>query len=144
MSSLTAALGISQFQKLDKLISLRQKNASYIMNRISKFDLKIITPPWGHEHIFQMFSFRLKNKSIRDKLHDFLIQKKIFSKVYFSPIHLNSFYMKKFETYRGMLPITESISEQILTVPLYPNMTHEEKDYLVASISEFFESNIGD
>ena len=94
----------------------------------------------GHEHIYQMFSFRLKNQEIRDKLHEFLIKKRIFSKVYFSPIHLNSFYMKKYDIKKGILPITESVSEQILTVPLYPNMTNDEMNYLVDSISEFFDS----
>jgi len=139
MSSITAALGISQLKKLNKLISLRQKNAKSIINKISKFDLKIITPPPGHDHIFQMFSIRLKNQQTRDKLHLFLIKKRIFSKVYFSPIHLNSFYMQKFNTKKGQLPITELVSEQILTVPIYPNMTNEEINYLSDSISEFFD-----
>ena len=39
-----------------------------------------------------------------------------------------------------MLPITELVSEQILTVPIYPNMTNEEINYLTDSISEFFEN----
>ena len=86
-----------------------------------------------------MFSIRLQNQKIRDKLHQFLIEKRIFSKVYFSPIHLNSFYMKKFNTKKGQLPVTELISEQILTVPIYPNMTNEEIIYLTDSISEFFD-----
>ena len=37
------------------------------------------------------------------------------------------------------LPKTEQISEQILTLPLYPNMTKDEIEYLTNSISEFFE-----
>ena len=143
MSSITAGLGISQLHKLDKLIALRQKNAKYIINRISKFDIQIISAPMGHEHIYQMFSFRLKNQEIRDKLHEFLIKKRIFSKVYFNPIHLNSFYIKKYDIKKGILPITESVSEQILTVPLYPNMTNDEMNYLIDSISEFFDSQSG-
>ena len=38
------------------------------------------------------------------------------------------------------LPITEMVSQQILTIPLYPNMNLEEKKYLIESISEFFDS----
>ena len=37
------------------------------------------------------------------------------------------------------LPITENISERIITLPMYPNMTHEEKDLLIDSIDDFFE-----
>ena len=61
--------------------------------------------------------------------------------MYFNPIHLNSFYKQKFGTKEGQLPITEHVSKTVLTLPLYPNMDSEEKQYLVDSISEFFDSN---
>jgi len=142
MSSMTAALGISQLGKLEKIIKMRQENAKYLSSRLSKFrDLKTPNPPPNYEHIYQMYTIRLSNKKIRDDLHDFLLKKKIFSKIYFTPIHLTSFYMDKFKTKKGMLPITEKISDEVLTLPMYPNMTNEEKEYLVDSISEFFDSN---
>ena len=37
-----------------------------------------------------------------------------------------------------MLPVTENIAKTVLTLPLYPNMTQEEKKYLIDSINEFF------
>ena len=86
-----------------------------------------------------MYTIRLKNQKLRDDLHEFLIEKQIFSKIYFSPIHTTSFYKRKFTTDKISLPVTEKISEQVLTLPMYPNMTAEEKNYLIDSISEFFE-----
>jgi len=86
-----------------------------------------------------MYTIRLPDKKIRDDLHEFLIEKRIFSKVYFNPIHLMPFYQKMFNLKKGYLPITEKIAEEILTLPLYPNMNREEKEYLVQSIYEFFE-----
>ena len=86
-----------------------------------------------------MYSIRLNDKKTRDELHNFLTKKRIFSKIYFNPIHLTSLYMKKFGTKPDSLPITENIAKRILTLPLYPNMTKEELDYVVNSISEFFE-----
>ena len=38
------------------------------------------------------------------------------------------------------LPITQKISKEILTLPLYPNMSNDEIEYLCSSISEFFEN----
>lgn len=142
MSSITASLGISQMNKIDKIIKMRQENARYISTRLKKFpQIQVPHSPEGHEHIYQMYTVKLPNKKIRNELHEFLLKKHIFSKVYFDPIHLTSFYMDKFGTKQGILPITEKIAEQVLTIPLYPSMTAEEKDYLVDSISEFFESN---
>ena len=143
MSSITAALGISQIQKLDKIISMRQKNADVISKIISKFpEITLPLSPDGFKNIYQMYSIRLSNKNIRDELHNFLTTKKIFSKVYFPPIHLTDFYKNKFGTTSNQLPVTEKISNEILTLPLYPNMTSEEKSYLTNSICEFFESKI--
>ncbi len=141
MSSITASLGISQLQKLDKIVKMRQENAMFLSLKLNKHK-EIKTPKIepNSEHIFQMYSIRLKTKEMRDNLHEFLKNKKIFSKVYFSPIHLTQFYKDKFNIKEGLLPITEKVSETILTLPLYPNMTNEEKLFLTESIDEFFEN----
>jgi perosamine synthetase len=140
MSTITAALGISQLQKLNKIIKMRQDNAKYISSRLSKYpQIKVQNPPEGFEHIYQMYTIRLSNKKTRDGLHGHLSEKRIFSKVYFTPIHLTSFYQQKFGIKQNMLPVTEKVSEEVLTLPMYPNMSTEEKDYLVESIAEFFE-----
>jgi len=142
MSSLTAALGISQINKLDKLIKMRQDVASTLSNGLSKFkEISTFNPPSGYEHIFQIYTIRLSSHELRNKLHDFLTTKQIFSKVYFFPIHLTDFYKHKFSSIES-LPITESIANQILTIPLYPNMTKEEISYVLDSFNEFFEKEL--
>jgi len=140
MSSITAALGISQLNKLEKIIQMRKDNANYISSKLSKFSqIKVPTPPNDYDHIYQMYTIRLPDKDIRDSLHDFLSTRGIFSKVYFTPIHSTLFYKQKFDIDRNSLSVTEKISNQILTLPLYPNMTMEEKDLLIQTVSEFFE-----
>lgn len=140
MSSITACLGITQLAKLDKIVKMRQENARFISSRLSKHpEIKLPTSEPDYNHIYQMYTIRLQNKQIRDELQKYLTNKQIFSKIYFYPIHLTAFYKERFGTYEGMLPVTEKISEQILTLPIYPNMTLEEKTYLVDSIDEFFE-----
>ena len=140
MSSLTAALGISQLNKLDKIIKMRQKNAKQLISKLARFkEISILDPPSGYEHIYQMFTIKLNSKKIRDGLHTFLNKKRIFTKVYFFPIHLTEFYKKNFPNSGKSLSNTEKLSNQLLTLPLYPNMTSEEKQYLIESISEFFE-----
>lgn len=141
MSSITAALGLSQIQKLDKIIKKRQENATYLSSKLSKFkEIKTPVIPKNYDHIFQMYTIRLTNQEIRDKLHHYLTKNRIFSKVYFNPIHQLKFYQEKLRNQKIQLPITEKVSKEILTIPLYPNMNNEEKDYLINSISEFFES----
>ena len=120
---------------------MRKTNAEFLSSHLSKYEqIEVPEAKAGSDHIFQMYTIKLKNKVLRDELHDFLIQKRIFSKIYFSPIHLTKFYVQKYQTYRGMLPITEDISDRVLTLPMYPHMTDEEKNLIVNSIHEFFEN----
>jgi len=141
MSSITAALGVSQIQKLDSLIEMRQKNANYLSRRLSSVsEIKTPEPPAGYSHVYQMYTIRLHNKETRNGLQKHLSKKKIFSKVYFFPIHLTKFYKEQFGTKKGFLPVTEKLSEQVLTLPMYPSLTNEELDYLVDSIREYFEN----
>ena len=142
MSSFTASLGLTQLKKLDKMIKKRQENAKYLNSCFSKIrEISLPIPPDGYEHVYQMYTIRLSNKEMRDKLHEFLLNKKIFSKVYFKPIHTTDYYKEKFGEQKISLPTTEKICKQVLTLPLYPNMTSEEKDYLTSSVIEFFENN---
>ncbi|RZD47105.1 MAG: DegT/DnrJ/EryC1/StrS family aminotransferase, partial [Thaumarchaeota archaeon] len=126
--------------KLDKLIEMRRNNAKFLSDRLQKFK-EIQTPnePSGYKHIYQMYTIRLSNSILRDKLHKFLIDKRIFSKVYFNPIHKTEFYQQKSSSQNNSLHITEKIANEVLTIPLYPNMTNEEKNYLIDAFNEFFE-----
>mgnify|MGYP006430229093 FL=1 len=138
MSSITAALGISQLSKLDKLIQMRKDNANYLSSRLQKHSkLQPPSPPDSINHIYQMYTVRLSSKTIRDDYHKYLLNNGIFSKVYFHPIHLMKFYKENFGDYH--LPNTLNVSETILTLPLYPNMTDDEKNYIIDTTNEFFE-----
>lgn len=98
MSSITAALGIAQLHKLNKIIKMRQNNANYISSRLKNIKkIKIPTSPENYSHIYQMYTIQLDSKNIRNKLQEFLLNKKIFSKVYFEPIHLTKFFQNKLD-----------------------------------------------
>jgi len=140
LSTITACLGITQLEKLDKIVKMRQEHANFLSERLSKYpQIQVPKTSAEYTHIYQMYTIRLPNKIIRDKLHSHLLADGIFSKVYFYPIHLTDFYKNKFGTKSGMLPVTEKIADQVLTLPIYPNMTIEEKNLLIESIGMFFE-----
>lgn len=142
MSSMTAALGISQLAKIEKIIKMRQENANYLSSRLSKYaEIRVPSQPSNYKHVYQLYTIKLTNEQMRDELHTYLLKKRIFSKVYFNPVHLTSFYREKFGLKEGLLPVTEDVSSKVLSLPIYPNMNLEEKNYLIDSISEFFESN---
>ena len=139
MSSMTAALGISQLSKLDKLISKRRKNAQYLSSKLNKHS-KIILPfnYKNHKSVFQLFSIRVTD-NLRDNLMTFLTSKGIMSKIFFEPVHLSKFYSKNMNK-KISLPKTEKISQQVLTLPMYPSLTKGDMNFISDSIDEFMET----
>jgi len=76
MSSITAALAISQLKKLNKLIKLRRNNAKYLSSNLKKFpEITVPVEPKGYYHVFQLYSIVLKNNKLRNNLKNFLTQK---------------------------------------------------------------------
>jgi perosamine synthetase len=141
MSNITAALGIAQLKKADKIIEMRRENAKYLTTELNREVKEIITPitPKDYFHVYQMFTVRVKEpKEKREDLKKYLTDNGIMSKVYFEPVHLASFY-KNVLKYDCDLPVTEKVSNDVLTLPMYPTLTKDEMKYIVEEIKRFFE-----
>lgn len=140
MSSITAALAISQLQRIEKLINLRRNNASFLSKKLQKFkEIQVPQEPKGYRHVFQLYSILVKNSVIRNNLMKHLAKKGIMSKVFFYPVHKTNFYKKSKLGQRKKLSVTENISNQILSLPMHPGLKREELNYICDTISEFME-----
>jgi dTDP-4-amino-4,6-dideoxygalactose transaminase len=137
MSSITAALALSQFKKIDKIIKIRREKASYYNEKLSKIrGIKIPAEVKNHFHVYQLYTIKLENNKLREKLNKNLTKAGIMSKVYFDPIHLKTLYKKYFNYKDGNLPKTELISQKVLTLPLYPTLSKKEMDYIIDKIKD--------
>lgn len=139
ISNISAALGISQLAKIEKIIKMRQKNARYLFKKLADLDNIILPQPLsGNYHIFQMFTIIVKGgKNDRDSLKKHLNGRGIMAKIYFDPIHLSHFYRASGYK-KGNLPKTEEISAQVLTLPMYPGLSKKEIDFMASEIKKFF------
>jgi perosamine synthetase len=138
MPSMIAALGLSQLNRIEKLINMRRKNAHFLSSKLKKFSEITLPTELKHEkHVFQLYSILLPNLKQRNSLMAFLAKKGIMTKVYFEPIHTTQFY-KKINFKKSELKNTIEISTRILSLPIYPDLTQNELQYIVDSISNFF------
>jgi perosamine synthetase len=137
LSNILAALGLSQLNKVDKIIAMRREKALKMTKRLSKIDIiKPPIPPEGYFHVYQMYTIRVP-WNIRNGLLKYLADKGIMTKIYFEPIHLTKFYRELFGHKDNQLLVTEKVSKEVLTLPLYPTLTDDEIDYICDSIMEF-------
>jgi perosamine synthetase len=137
MSNIVAALGISQLEKVDWLISLRRQKAAALAARL-RDDVPAIVPhkpPNGYRHVYQMFTVQAPQ---RDELMCYLDERGITTKVYFEPVHMTRFY-KDVLRYTDKLPITEKVAARVVTLPMYPTLAEEDITYIVDEIKHFYE-----
>ncbi|MHA1344067.1 MAG: DegT/DnrJ/EryC1/StrS family aminotransferase [Promethearchaeota archaeon] len=128
--TMCAALGISQLDKIDKIIELRRKIGKYYDSNLDNLsEIQIIPELDGFKNVYQLYSILLTNPEKREDLQSYLLENGIYTKVYFYPIHLKTFYRKRFGYSEGDLPITEEISSRILTLPFLFRFTNEDQDY---------------
>jgi perosamine synthetase len=137
MSNITAALGISQMKKLDKVITMRRKNSEYLTKQLKKRvgdHIETPLPPKGYFHLYQMYTIKAER---RDDLMNYLTGKGIMSKVYFPPVHLTHFYREILHNCPS-LPMTEKMADTVLTLPMYPSLTEDDMNYMADNISAFY------
>jgi len=140
MSSITAALILSQLKKIDKIIKLRNKKAEYYNKNLSKIkEIKTPVKLKNSSHVFQMYTVKFENNETRERVKKQLEKSGIMSKIYFEPIHLKTFYKKSFDYKEGDLSITEEISKKVLTLPLYPSLENKNLDYITSKIRKCLE-----
>ncbi|MFH0906924.1 MAG: DegT/DnrJ/EryC1/StrS family aminotransferase [bacterium] len=135
MSNILAAIGVEQMKKLDKMNSLRRKHANYLNQKlkdIENIDLPIEIPK--AKHVYQMYTIKLK-RGVRDDLVNKLKQKGIEASVHFDPpVHLQDYYLKNHNCNKGDFPITEKLCKSIITLPIFPEMTKKDLDYIVSAL----------
>ncbi|MBR9700129.1 DegT/DnrJ/EryC1/StrS family aminotransferase [Candidatus Woesearchaeota archaeon] len=134
LSDVLAALGVVQMKKIDSLNEKRREHAAYLTKSFSSLS-GIETPvePSGTKHVYQMYVVKLEGD--RDKFISYLREKGIGTSVHFDPpVHMQPYY-KEFAK-PGSLPLTEKITQSIVTLPMFPDLTQEELDYMIEHVEQ--------
>jgi perosamine synthetase len=139
ISSISAALGISQLKKIDSILNKRRETGEFYNQILQKIkDLSILPAIEDTEIVYQLYSILLNNPESRKPLQDFLLSKGIYSKIYFAPIHLKSYYQQKYGYKKGDLPKTEEISNRIMSLPVSLNFKREDQEYIARMIADYY------
>src|SRR5919201_2712400 len=96
--------------------------------------------PAGERHVFYVYCIRVPGGR-RDALRGFLADRGIGTQIHYPvPIHLQQ--SAEFLGYRkGDLPITERLADEVLSIPMYPELTDEHIDRVTTSIREFMKAH---
>ncbi|MEM2618818.1 MAG: UDP-4-amino-4,6-dideoxy-N-acetyl-beta-L-altrosamine transaminase [Candidatus Hadarchaeales archaeon] len=137
MTDFQAALGLSQFKKLDFFLKRREEIAKIYMQELA--DAQFLEPPVCRpcvRHAWHIFTVLVDRRISRDKFIIHLREKGIGVTVHYTPIYRFSYYGKRFNFRPEDFPVTEDVSERIVTLPLFPKMTDEDVMRVVSAVRD--------
>ncbi len=138
LDELSAALGCSQLERIEEIIKKRAKVAEMYKEKLA--GIEEVQVPYLSSNTTRMSWFvyviRLKRGIDRDRVIKFLKEEGIECKPYFTPIHLQPFYVDMFGYKRGDFPITEDVAGRTIALPFFNNLAEEQIDYVVEKVRE--------
>jgi dTDP-4-amino-4,6-dideoxygalactose transaminase len=140
LDTIQAAILLVKFKYLEKWTAERQRKAeryaALFQNLLSSVKgLKLPAVQFQNRHIFHQYVIRIPE---RDRLRQFLAEEGIGTDIYYPvPLHLQECY--SFLKYRrGDLPISEKAAEEVLALPIYPELTEDQQRVVVNRIEAFY------
>ncbi len=142
LDEMSAALGLSQLSRLEEMLDRRAKVASVYADRLKDIPGVTLLSPVATTTRLSWFVLvvRLSADIRRDRVIEHLQARGIPSRTYFSPIHLQPYFVKKFGFREGDFPITERVAKSTLALPFHANMPAEDVDYVAAGLKTAIES----
>ncbi len=163
LDELQAALLRVKILQLSKYTQLRSENSAYYFEQLS--DIKgigniecptciahntvvaktednsnIIMLPTTHKgnfHAWNQYTLRLPGIGKRNELQKYLKSKQIGSEIYY-PITLDQqACFQKFSNSDSSIKVAHDLSNEVLSIPIYPELSHSQKDQIIESITEF-------
>jgi dTDP-4-amino-4,6-dideoxygalactose transaminase len=124
---------------LDEWTAGREANAEYYRKGISARELNAYvaapTAQEGYRHIYNQFILRVQN---RDALLEHLKRNNIGSEIYY-PVTFNNQECFRYLGYaKGAFPHAEKAADETIAIPIYPELTDAQKDYVLDTIRDFY------
>jgi dTDP-4-amino-4,6-dideoxygalactose transaminase len=139
LDALQAAVLQVKLKYLDQWTEGRRRNAERYRQLFTqtKHADRVTLPPTapGNFHVYNQFTVRAPK---RDELRTFLKEKGIGSEVYYPlPMHLQNCY-RDLGHQKGSFPLSERAAEEVMSLPIYPELTEPQQSYVVEMIAEFY------
>lgn len=141
LDTVQAVVLSAKLKRLDQWNQMRAAMADVYRQELAAV-ADIVTPALKADrtHVYQTYAIRIKN---RDRVADALKEKKIGVLIHYPiPLHLQQAY-KELGHKVGDFPVSEVVSSEILSLPMFPHMTKEQVFYVCESLKTIVSSKVG-
>ena len=131
MNDLMAAIGLAQLKKLDRMNARRRAIIQRYLEGIKDCQrIRPLLPYKLEDSAYWIFGVRCEK---RDDLIMHLKKKGIATSVHYMPIPMHPLFRK----YRAETPVADRVWQTMITLPLFPDLTEAEVDYVVEALREY-------
>lgn len=133
-TDIAAAIGLAQLAHLDERNERRRHNAA----RLSKGLHGYLTPhvPEGRQHVWHQYTVRLPGE--RDRVAAALRERGIETMIHYPiPVHRQAYLQRIVPgAERQRLPVTDRLADEVLSLPVRPDLSDAELEAIVAAVRE--------
>lgn len=134
LDALKAAILRVKLNYLDRFTQRRREIARQYDESLRNASVALPAVPPGHEPVFHQYTVQSER---RDALKQYLQERGVATAVYYPvPLHLQKCF-EGVSAGRGALPVTERLSECVLSLPCHPMMTNEDAAYVASCVRRF-------
>lgn len=133
MSEIEAVIGRSQLERLPEMTKSRRQVAARYKEALDLIDgLTWVGETADKDHVFHLFVIRVGEEypMSRDQLYDLLSEHDIITGVHYPPISALDYY----QGVEGETETANQLSNQILSLPMYPDMDAEDQDRVIRAL----------
>jgi len=136
MSNILAAIGVEQLKKLPEMNRKRRAHSAKLTESLKEIS-GVQTPveKTGNQHVYQMYTVRVA-PSFRDDFVRALNKRGIGASIHFYPPVHHMLPYKETEFKKDDLSVTEQVINEIVTLPMYPQMVDEDIAYLAEAVED--------
>ncbi len=142
MTDIAASFGLEQLTHIDDWHKRRLEIVKLYNDGMSNIEGLILPKHTsGEVHAWHLYVIRIIPvmwKITRNELIEKINEREIGTSVHYIPVHMHSYYIRKYDYKPDDFPVAKSLSETVITLPLYPNMTNEQTQYIVSAIMELW------
>jgi perosamine synthetase len=136
LDDISAALGLAQVEKLDRILELRAGVAARYADLLR--DEQGVELPLAddddHRRSWFVYVVLLAASVDRNGVMTRLAEQGIASKPYLPSIHLQPYWRQRFGTAEGMLPVSEDASRRALALPFHTRLAAEDQERVVEAL----------
>jgi perosamine synthetase len=146
MADIAAAIGIHQLRKADRFHRRRTELAGLYgesLKEVEEIILPQIQP--NRIHSWHLYVIRLKLDRLKIDRARFiaeLTQRGVGTSVHWLPLHMHPYYRETYGYAPEDLPVACSLYPEIITLPIYPDMTGDDVSYVCSSIKDIVAVNL--